>query len=225
MLGRTTGSTMTILTHPNNIPFTIALGVLVLLFLFELASTVMGNSSFIGDADADFDVSGGDGFLNDALSWLHWGKVPIMASLIAFTSGFGLAGMCFQVATGNRFPAWVAAIPAFIIGLLSIRGIGALIGKVGLRDETTAIASDSFVGQVATVTLGEARFGAPSQAKFRDTHGQTHYVLVEPQYDDQSFAVGEEVILVERQGPKFLAVSNSADALSRLHAEVEEASK
>ena len=64
---------MTILTHPNNIPFTIALGILVLLFLFELASTMMGSSSFIGDADTDLDISGGDGFLNDALSWLHWG--------------------------------------------------------------------------------------------------------------------------------------------------------
>ncbi|MEL6964311.1 MAG: OB-fold-containig protein, partial [Pseudomonadota bacterium] len=71
----------------------------------------------------------------------------------------------------------------------------------------------SFVGRVATITLGSARLGQPAQAKLQDQHGQTHYVMVEPDRQDITFEQGSRVLLVARARGVFRAIKNKNNAL------------
>ena len=52
------------------------------------------------------------------------------------------------------------------------------------------LAQAGLVGRMATIVLGTARQGSPAQAKVRDQHGQTHYVMLEPDEDGASFQAG-----------------------------------
>jgi hypothetical protein len=97
--------------------------------------------------------------------------------------------------------------------LFGVRGLATVARKVILKDETTAVSAESLVGHSAVITLGATRQGTPSQAKLKDKHGQTHYVLVEPLHADKAFQPGESVVLVERNGPKYLVIEDSVDAL------------
>ncbi|MDZ7626926.1 MAG: DUF1449 family protein [Parvularculaceae bacterium] len=83
------------------------------------------------------------------------------------------------------------------------------------REETDAVSSDSFIGRVAEVIRGEARVGAPAEAKLTDARGQTQYILVEPDAAGASFHQGTEVLIVEQRGAVFRAAENRTAALSR----------
>ena len=104
--------------------------------------------------------------------------------------------------------------PAVIVAVPSVRVIGTGLAKLIPKDETTAVSTDSFVGRVATITLGTARKGEPAQAKLTDRHGQTHYVMVEPDSEDTVFEAGDSVLLIEQAGPRFVAVANTNAALT-----------
>jgi hypothetical protein len=82
------------------------------------------------------------------------------------------------------------------------------------RDETTAVSEDSLVGRVAVITLGVASSAAPAEGRVRDEHGQTHYVMVEPDIAGESFSAGSEVLLVKRAGARFFGIRNPSPALS-----------
>ena len=72
-----------------------------------------------------------------------------------------------------------------------------MLQKIIPQDETTALYSESFVGSVATIVVGEARKNFPAQAKFKDIHNQTQYVMVVPLLDDEIHVTGEQVVLYE----------------------------
>ena len=83
------------------------------------------------------------------------------------------------------------------------------------KDETEAVSEKSFVGCVATITIGTASKGKPAQAKLRDRLGNTHYVMVEPDIDGQFFETGSEVLIVMQTGSVFTAIANSNPSLSK----------
>lgn len=216
----------------GNAPFTIALGVMAGIAILELFSLLVGTAlsglldSVLPDFDADlhFDVDG-DGipdvpFLHGIAHWFHLGQAPALALLVIFLTGFGLAGWItqsfFVQFTGNFGNPWVAGLPALGLGFASMRLFGGLLARVGIRDETTAQSADSLIGNTAVITLGTATKTQPSQAKFRDKHGQTHYVIVEPLRSFEEFAPGESVTLVQREGAKYLVIGSSVDALLSL---------
>jgi len=92
------------------------------------------------------------------------------------------------------------------LALPVIRVLGGLLGKIIIRDETEVVSRNSFVGRVATITLGEAKQGSPAEAKFRDEHGTTHYVMVEPDHTNETFVSGESVLLVSDSGSVMKAI-------------------
>ena len=63
------------------------------------------------------------------------------------------------------------------------------------KEHTDAISRTGFVGQIATITIGEARKGYAAEAKFRDEHGTTHYVMVESANEDDVFSQGQTVLI------------------------------
>lgn len=217
------------LTAPANMPFTIALMVMAGIAVLEIVTMLLGfaishfvDSAIPGlDTDADFDmdfdhdgdISTGEHFLG----WLHVGQVPVLILFVLLLLGFGLGGVTTQWAALNSLgrPLPLAgAIPiALVVGFLLVNLLGGLAKRTVLKDETSVVSADSLVGHSATITLGTTRQGSPSQAKLRDKHGQTHYVLVEPMHADTEFHAGQSVMLVERTGPKYLVIEDSVEAL------------
>jgi hypothetical protein len=152
------------------------------------------------------------------LSWLHVGRVPLLILLVFFLFSFGLMGLALQSASANllgrMLPSWLAAVLVLPLTLPLVRVFGRIFGRIIPRDETTAVPRSSFVGLVAVVTLGTARRGAPAEAKLRDRHGQTQYVMIEPDDENDAFVAGTSVILVGQNGAFFRATRNTIPELT-----------
>ena len=227
--------------HDSNLPFAIALALMLGIALLEGAGALVGigisglidsrlpeggiEAGFDIDADIDGDFAAMETIgasrlaLSSVLGWLCIGRVPILILLIVFLTVFGLAGLAVQGAIDSVFglllPGFVAAVPALALALPSVRLFGRAFGRVMPGVDTTAVSRETFVGAVATIIRGKARRGRPPEAKLTDRHGQTHYLLVEPDNKRDSFAAGDEVLLVRQTGSRFRAIANPHAALSR----------
>jgi hypothetical protein len=223
---------------PQNQPFVTALLVMLGIAILEGVATLLwGGISQVVDslipdfdldadldvqADSDAHVEGGAtpadaGVLTPLLAWLQIGKVPILVLLVLFLTGFGLSGLALQrlvqTAGGSPFPASLVALPAIAVGAFSLRLFGGWIARLMPKEETSAVSRETFVGRIATVVLGVARRGAPTQARLRDEYGRAHYVMIEPDLDTDEFAQGAEVLIVSIQGAIFRVIEPSSRAL------------
>lgn len=221
---------------PGNFPFAVALVLMAGIGVLELVGALFGGgvSSALEDllpdaspaapldADAPVDVGDGTAFetpglVSRVLGWLHVGRVPLLVLLVVLLLLFGMGGLVLQEAvhwvTGRMLPAWLAAPVVFAGVLPAVRATGGFLARVMPKDETTAVASHTFVGRVAVVTTGTAARGSPAQAKLRDQHGQVHYLLVEPDLDGDTFPTGAAVLLVSQHGAVFRAIHNPSQSL------------
>ena len=154
-----------------------------------------------------------DGVFESVLGWLHVGKVPFLALIVIFLATFSVIGFALNLVLHGLFgvyvPAVIGAPVAAVASLPVVRISGAALGRVIPRDETSAVSIASLVGRIATVVSGTARAGYPAQARVYTEHGQTLYVMVEPDNTETSFSSGEEVLLVKRlSATKFQGISN-----------------
>ncbi len=224
-----------IVTAPQNWPFIVALGVMLGLALLETLIFLLGGSLFgfvddllpdSLDGDVDVDVaaeadlsapSASSGMLEQVLGWFAVGRVPFLVIVIALLTSFGLIGLTLQGVlrqmTGFPLPASLAAIPALVGASFTTRWLALRIARIIPKEETSAVSRDSFIGRVATVTLGSARSGEPTQARLTDSHGQAHYVMVEPDRASDVLVEGEHVLLVSRSNGVFRAIRAENQAL------------
>jgi len=214
---------------PGTVPFTAALGLMLVIGLLELLSTVMGFGvshaldKVVGalhlDADADLHVGDAHhaGALSQVLGWLHVGKVPVLIVFVIFLTLFGLFGLALQALvqglTGAMLPALLAVVPAFVGSLPAVRLTAGVLARVLPKDETDAVSRSSFIGRIATLGPATAATGSPAQAKLRDQHGQAHYVLVEPDNAGEQLEPGSEVLIVRQGGAVYYAIRNTSAAL------------
>jgi len=224
---------------PQNLPFSVAIGVMFGIAAVEVVGTLLGAGvsqlldSALPDFDADVDVDAdldldadaavsagslhGPGPLMQVLTWLHVGRVPVLVLLILFLTAFGVIGLALQSVvsdlTGRLLPAALAALPAAAGAVPAVRVVGGWIARVIPKEETSAVSRQTFVGRIATVVIGTARAGSPAQARLRDEHGRTHYVMVEPDLQGDQFPTGSEVLLVKVAGPRFRAIRPPSDLL------------
>ena len=212
----------------QNMPFTVALAVMLILAVLEGVSTLLGAGIFsfidslLPELDIDADIDSPDfesaGLFSKLLSWLRIGEVPVIMLLVIFLTAFGLIGLGLQSfaqkTVGSLLPGSFASIPAVLLGFPIVRFFGGILGKLMPKDETEAVAETSFIGRIAVITLGNASPGNPAEAKLRDKFGQTHYVMVEPDESDERFENGTQVVLVNQQGAIFKAIRNKSDALT-----------
>ncbi len=213
------------LTAGQNLPFTVALMVMVLIGIVEMVGLMMGGGvsamieSALPDTDIHLDTPDLDGHdtLGALLSWLRVGAVPILVLLVIFLTAFGTIGLAVQGVShdllGMLWPGWLVALPAFMLALPCMRWAGGLIGKVMPKDETSAVSRDSLVGRVATIMLGTAATGSAAQAKVKDAFQQDHYVMVEPDNEGESFPQGKQVLLVRRGGAIYFAIGDVNSSL------------
>lgn len=218
--------------HPAMMPFTIAILIMLTILAMELVGLIFGAalSDLVDgmlpefDLDADLDVDGPDvpdlasaGVVEQMLGWLSVGKVPALMLLVILLTGFGLTGLVAQNTlnslAGFYLPGLVMAVPAFIASLFITRYAGLGLARVMPKEETDAVSTDTFIGQVAEILRGEAQIGTPAEAKLKDIKGMTHYVLVEPDVAGATFKAGDSVLLVEKRGAVFIAIANPNAAL------------
>jgi hypothetical protein len=204
------------LTASSNLPFSVALALMLLLVVVELIGFVagLGISDLLHGHLPEFAEADGAEVASDSvalrfLGWIGVGRVPALIVLALFLSGFGVIGLALQALAlswfGALLPAWIAAPAAFFLALPGVRVASLLLGRIMPRDETQVASRRSLVGHVATIVIGHARAGSPAQAKVRDDVGQTQYVMVEPESAEFEFATGDAVLLVAQAGAIFRA--------------------
>jgi len=223
--------------HPALLPFSIALCIMAGLAALEILGLLFGTGfsslfdSISPDVDLDLDVDigvdvdgpdvpslDGAGPIAQFLSWLSVGKVPILVLLVAFLTSFGLIGLIGQWvikgALGFYLHGALAAAGTLFLALPVTRHLGMFIARIMPKEETDAVSRNTFVGKVATIIRGEAKFGQPAEGKLKDNVGTVHYILVEPDNETDRFTQGDEVILVEQAGAVYRAIANTNNALS-----------
>ena len=199
------------LLFPENLPFSVALLVMLLIGAAEAIGLGAGAAHIDGHGDVG---AGGP----DLLAWLGVGIVPLLIVLVTLLALFGLIGLGGQqiatALTGAPLSPWLAA-PLALVAALPLTGICARgLAHILPQDETTAVGIGSLVGRRAEIVVGEARRGSPARARVRDVHGQTHYVMVEPTADDERLATGATALLVRREGELFFALPDVNPLLS-----------
>lgn len=209
-----------LLASPN-LAFTIVLGLLLVIFAFELTSLLFGAdlSGVLGDIDlpdldlpdADLDVEVLDpGIVTKFLYWLRIGRVPLLVLLVIFMALFVICGYALQyvclLLLGRLAPGWLAAPAALLLAIPAARVCARPLSKLIPGDETDAINRRDLVGLRAVIVLGKAGKGSPAQARTRDRHGTTHYFMVEPDNPEETLESGRDLLLVRNSGNLFYAI-------------------
>jgi len=202
---------MGLFTAPETLPFGIAFALIVGIALLEGFGMLvsLSPSNLLDDWLPEV---GHEGALDRVLGWLHLGRVPALVILLLFLLGYTLFGYSLQKVafglTGAYLPGWLAAILAVPSGLATVRGLGALVAHIIPKDESSAISEQSLVGRVGVVTAGAARRGLAAQARVRDALGRSHYLMVEPDFDEEVFEEGAQVLIVRKAGAFYRCIAN-----------------
>lgn len=219
------------LSASENLPFAVSLAVMLGIAILEGVATLLGAGlssvfdTLVPDLHLDFDTempggveSPGPTPLSKLLGWLRVGEVPVLILLVLFLTAFGLIGIGVQsvanASLGTFIPSYIAAIPALILALPIVRMSAGIIAVVMPKDETEVVSSNSFIGRIAVITLGQAKQGCPAEAKLVDQFGQTHYIMLVPDVDGEVLEQGKELLIVSKEGPIFKAIQNPNPKLS-----------
>jgi len=200
------------LLAPQTLPFGVALALILLILLVECSGLLLAASP--GSLLDNWlpDNLGEGGGLGHALGWLHVGKVPSLVLLVLFLLGFSLAGYTLQLTVeslfGHYFPALLAALLAFPVGLFTVRSLGSLFGRLIPHDESSAVSEQSLLGLPGVISQGIAKNGLAAQARVRDKHGRTHYLLVEPDMANEVFNEGTQILIVNKNGAIWRCIRN-----------------
>jgi hypothetical protein len=202
---------MNLFTAPETLPFGVAVALIVAIALLEgLGMLVaLSPSNMLDDLLPHAVPESG---LDHVLGWLHLGRVPALVLLLLFLLGYALFGYALQKVAfnlaGGFLPAWLAGLLAVPPGLATVRGLGSIVAHIVPRDETSAVSEQSLVGRGGIVSAGSARRGLAAQARVKDAHGRTHYLMVEPDVDDEVFEEGARILIVRKAGAFYRCIAN-----------------
>ncbi len=210
---------MSFFLEDGNVVFSTAIVLMLFIAIMEGVLMLVGFGisqvfdSLLPDMELNADIP--DGYqangLSRLLGWIRFGQVPALVILILFLTTFGFLGISLQLMAnsliGATLPPWLAVIPAVLLALPLVRFFTGLLQNIALKDETEAISSSTFVGNIATITLGVAEQGSPAEARFTDKFGTTHYTMVEPD-NNQVYSQGDTVLLVEQVGSIFKVIKS-----------------
>lgn len=197
---------MLIFLDPALLPFTAALG---LLLLFAVLQMIGLGADFPGVDDAGLGAS---------LDWLNAGRLPLLLLLVLFLALFACTGFALQFGSAaliGLLPWPVATIGALAVAVPATRRLSRPLARILPLDETTAIDIDALLGRRARIVLGCARIGHAARAEVIDVHGQRHFVMVEPAGDTE-LTTADLLLLVARDGPQFRAVTIPDDIFSEM---------
>lgn len=215
----------------QSLPFASALAVVFGLFLLEILSLLLGGTvmglggetpDIDADLDADFDFAAdldadtadlaevSIGGPSGLLGWLGVRDVPFLIWLVSFLTMFGLSGLILQSVTinlaGMPLPALIASGIALIPATTLTRFITGWVATLMPKTETSAMRKRFLGGHRGVISQGTAMRGKPAEAKIKDRFGNTHYLRVEPLYDDSVFPQGSDVTLIRKRGDQFFVI-------------------
>lgn len=204
--------------EPHNLPFAVALAVMLALAAIQL----VGLGDVFGGADVDADIDGdaaiSSGPIDGIFTLLGIGRVPLtiwLALFLLLFAGIGVGGQALADSLlGAPLDRWLAAVMAGIAALPVTGVLARPLGAILPRDETTAVSLDALLGRRARITDGTARSGSPARAQVRDHYGHPHHVMVEPHDTASEMHAGDEVLLVRREGGSFYATALAERRLS-----------
>lgn len=197
---------MNLFLAPENIPFGVALCLLIALVVIEIVGMFLSHSpsswldQFIPDN------------MDGPLGWLHIGRVPILVSLIVFLFGFASSGYLIQMASFSLFGAYLNELAVSLValfgGLVLMRLVSNLIGNIIPRDESSVLDEESLTGRIGIVTLGTAKENYAAQVRVNDHQGRSYYLMVVPEDAGEEFTEGTSVIIVRKLGATYRAIRN-----------------
>lgn len=202
---------MNLFSTAETLPFGVALALIIAIALIEGFGMLvsLSPSNVLDNLLPEID---GDTGMDRVLGWLHIGKVPSLVVLILFLAGYAVFGYGLQLVAhgllGIYLPGWLAGVVAVPAGMATVRSLGTLIAHIIPRDETSAVSELSLIGRVGVISTGLARRGLAAQARVRDSHGRTHYLMVEPDIDDEVFEEGTQVLIVRKAGAFYRCIAN-----------------
>lgn len=195
----------------ETLPFTVALCIMLGLAVVEGIGLLaaISPSEWLDGLIPSVDAPEG---LQNALGWLHVGKVPMLVLLILFLFGFAMCGYIVQLTVRNiagvYLPGLLAALPAAFAGIASVRGLGSVLVHIIPHDESSAVSEQDLLGLTGVVTQGIARNGHPAEVKVRDANGRYHYLRLEPDVETDTFAEGTAVLVVRKLGAVYRGIHN-----------------
>lgn len=204
---------------PESWPFVVAVMLLGAIAVSEGLALLVGFSLFgwLDNLIPDFDHDLG-GPADLWLAWLQVGRVPLLVVLVILLTAFATIGFAANALTygvlGHYLPVYLSSLLAFLGALPVVRSMATKFARLIPRDESSAVSLDSLIGQIAVVINGTARADYPAQARVISEHGQTFYVHVEPEAENEQFNAGESVLLVKQiSGARFKAIANPSPDL------------
>jgi len=228
--------TLDLFFSPNMQPFAISLGLVIGMVLLELVLMLAGVSILGGDNDVSIDAEPGldaevgidpefgldaePGFEAEiegavesggAFAWLGLGDAPFAIWFAGLLTAFGLLGYALQGVLNATISAplspLIASLATLPFALAVTARFARFIGRMIPKFESTAISTRSYGGRRGVITVGTARRGNPAQARIKDGYGNTHYTMVEPLKDDDSFPQGTEIATVRLSDGSLRAIS------------------
>ena len=196
-----------VLSHSDNSIFSFCLALMFILSFFEIILFIMGFgiSSVFDSMLPDLDVieSPSLGKLGVCLSWLCFGQIPPYFFLLLFLAVFGTAGTLLQYGffsvVGSLIAFWVALPISFVVSIPFVRLGVSLIKKLMPKEDTTVLNEEDFIGKIVNITLGQATYKQPAQAKFVDKYGQTHYLMVVSADKHKKFNSEHDLLVVKKE--------------------------
>lgn len=206
-----------------NTPFAIALALMLIIGFFEGVGAVLGLSfghvldSLVPDvaANPEFEIAdaGSNSSLSRLLGWLKVGKVPILMLLILFLFAFGSLGYTLNLlaisSLGFILPAIIAVPLVFFAALPVTRLCASMLEAIMPKDQSSGVSLDELIGREAFITLGKASSTQAAEARVKDQHGATHYILVIAEEGHAPLMPGTPLLLVRRLQNRFVAITRN----------------
>jgi len=205
----------------QNFLYNVSIGIVIGLGLLEGLGLILGMSLVAAfdhvspfDLDFELDANTADvttGGLTQLLGWLCLNRLPLLVWIVLFLTCFAIIGYVINFTSvslfGYMLPNIIAIPSVLFLGLCLTGRVGHRLANIMPQNESSAVSSTSFTGKLALITSGTAKFGSPTEAKIIDDFKQTHYVMVEPLEQSETFIRGDEVILVQKNKTCWQAVS------------------
>jgi hypothetical protein len=207
-----------ILLAPDVRPFAISAAIMVTLGGIELLTMIVGFSisELIGK---DFALeTESHSAIGGLFLWINAGRLPLLILLILALGVFAIAGFLLQAVAhsiGTAVPVALAALAAFAVSLPAIRVTSRGIARIIPRDETYVVDEADFIGHVAEVSIGPLDQGLPGRVRLKDVFGNWHSVAARASPESTPLPVGASVLLVDRDGRCFIAISAPADLITQ----------
>lgn len=127
-------------------------------------------------------------------------RVPVAVWLSALLLSFASFGILLQLTLNSLFgmtlPAMEASLLVVPVSFYVTRFLAEIVGNFFPKIESSAMTRRMLSNHRGELVTGPARRGRAGEVRLLDRHGNLHYLMAEPYFDDAEIAPGSEVALL-----------------------------